>query len=460
MANQGPVNEDRSLFATRRDGSRWWAELAEGLLWPKLAAVITLALRPARVGLALVMLVAIGLLGRVPLVWLPSDDQGPLATFLARAEAAAAVLTQGLLRLDFPRFAVGAAALVLDAPVSTARAYPWSLAAISLPILLIVGVLGGALSRSAATEFARGERTPWTAALAFALSRAPSFLGALSTPILASLTLGGVVAVAGWALLSLPWVQVAGALAYGVALVVMFIAVVLALGYALGFPLLVPALACEGTDAIDAIQRAYAYVLGRPLRLIAYSAVLLSLIVALVATTSLVLRATASATYAASTALTSPDVAALVRDAAAHDRTDGTRRATNSATASSQGPASPKRVDDLIYRAPSSPSPSGTASASSNPDANRDAKPSASARATSAILAFWNNILTLLVGAVAISAFFSGSSVLYLLLREVNDGQDHTELWTPERSAGFGSRAGEVPAPPSRGGPAASEDLA
>jgi hypothetical protein len=450
------VNEDRSLFATRRDGSRWWAELADGLLWPKLAAVITLALRPARVGIALVMLVAVGLLGRVPLVWLPAGDQGPLATFLARAEAAGAVLTQGLLNIDIPRFAAGAAALVLDAPVATARAYPWSLAAIALPLLLVVGVLGGALSRSAATEFARGERTPWTTALAFAISRALSFLGALATPILASLALGGVVAVAGWALLSLPWVQVAGALAYGVALLVMFIAVVLALGYALGFPLLVPALACEGTDAIDAIQRAYAYVLGRPLRLIAYSAVLLSLIVALVATTSLVLRATASATYAASTALTSTDVTTLVRDAAAQDRTDDARRATNSASRTSQGQTPPKRVDDLLYRAPSSTTPGAT----TTPAAAPDAKPSASARATSAIIEFWNSLLALLVGAVAISAFFSGSSLLYLLLREVNDGQDHTELWTPERTAGFGSRAGEVPAPPSRGGPAASEDLA
>ena len=43
----------------------------------------------------------------------------------------------------------------------------------------------------------------------------------------------------------------------------------------MGFPLLVPAVAAENCDAADAMQRAYAYVLNRPLHLLGYSIVAL-----------------------------------------------------------------------------------------------------------------------------------------------------------------------------------------
>ena len=50
-----------------------------------------------------------------------------------------------------------------------------------------------------------------------------------------------------------------------------------ALLHLIALPMIVPALSIEGTDAFDAIQRCYAYVIGRPIRYFLY-AILLTLV--------------------------------------------------------------------------------------------------------------------------------------------------------------------------------------
>src|SRR5678816_797949 len=48
-------------------------EFAGGLMWPRLLESARLALRPARLGLAAVMLVLIGLIGQIPWLWLKDE---------------------------------------------------------------------------------------------------------------------------------------------------------------------------------------------------------------------------------------------------------------------------------------------------------------------------------------------------------------------------------------------------
>ncbi len=47
------------------------------------------------------------------------------------------------------------------------------------------------------------------------------------------------------------------------------------------------------------------------------------------------------------------------------------------------------------------------------------------------IVNFWTGALELLIGALLTSFYFTASTLLYLLLRRICDGQDVAELWTP-----------------------------
>lgn len=415
----------RTLFASTREGAQWWTELFETLLWPKLASAWTLAFRPARIGLGVVLLILVALLARVPTLWLEKGDSGPLYVYYTQAVAGAGKAVTGVINLSFPLFIDGIAQAAAQAPIAAVKHDAWSTAAVAIPLLALVAIFGGAISRMAATEFARGERISWTAALAFALRRGVAFTSTLASPLLGALIIAGIIAIAGWALLSIGWVQVAGAVLYGLALLLILGAVLLLVGYVFGFPLLIPALACEGTDAIDAIQRTYAYVLGRPVRLIAYTLLSLAMMVALLAVVGGIGSAAITATAVATTTLTNDTVTEAVRSEV-------------------PGLTKPKpiSVDSIIL---------GTA-----PPAEQDF--GKSLNTTKDIIAFWHNVVALLVAGIGVSYFFSSSTVLYLILREINDGQDHTELWTPGRSAGFGSRKGaiaEIAAPTGAG-----EDLA
>lgn len=415
----------RTLFASTREGAQWWTELFETLLWPKLASAWTLAFRPARIGLGVILLILVALLAQAPTLWLPAGDNGPLYAFYKRAIEGAGMAVKGVTNLNVSLFVDGVAQIAFTAPAAAVRHDAWSTAVVAIPLFALIAIFGGAISRMAATEFARGERISWTAALAFSLRRGVAFTCTLASPLLGALIVAGIIAVAGWALLSLGWVQVGGAVFYGLALLLMLGAVLLLVGYVFGFPLLIPALACEGTDAIDAIQRTYAYVLGRPVRLIAYTLLSIAMMVALLAVVGGIGSAAISATAIATTTLTNDTV------------TDAVRSEVPGLTK-----PKPVSIDSIILRSGPPPAPDFGKSLNTTKD----------------IIGFWHNVVALLVAGIGVSYFFSSSTVLYLILREINDGQDHTELWTPGRSAGFGSRKGTVT---ELGAPAGSgEDLA
>lgn len=351
-------------------------DLLEDLLWPTLLRAVPLALRPERIGLALFALVVVWLIGALPTAW---SDNPNLAQFLFdRFGGALAALWGSIVAtvLGEPT-SLGTAAgrLVADVPIELVRTYPVSGVVLFVAMLLVVAVAGGAIARMAACDLAQGVLLTWPEALGFALSR----FGALATAVLGPILVVGVLmlalAVGGWILFSWPVLGLVGAALYVLFLLGALLVVVLVALYLLGWPMLLPAVACEGTDGIDAIQRAFAYVIGRPLRLVLYAAILI--LTGLVAWT--VVRIAGEATVAVSAWLAS----AWLGESAATPLLD-----------------------------PSAPADGARA-------------------AIATMVRFWSAVVMLIVAAFALSYACCASTCLYLLLRRVNDGQEISELWMP-----------------------------
>ncbi len=93
------------------------------------------------------------------------------------------------------------------------------------------------------------------------------------TPFLILLAIGVLIALAGL-VGAIPWI---GELIVGVLFIVFlvggFVVMLLLLGILGGFNLLYPTIAVEGSDAFDAMSRSFAYVYARPWRLLFYSVV-------------------------------------------------------------------------------------------------------------------------------------------------------------------------------------------
>lgn len=156
--------------------------------------------------------------------------------------------------------------------------------------------LGGAIARIAAVEIAKDERMEIAEALRYAGANYKAFFWApLSVLIgiaffalcnagaglllrgvhfafdnrvldLESPFLDGLAHAASWTLL---------VLGFPLALLSGFLIVLLALGLMGGWPLMIPAMAAEGTDAFDSVSRSFSYVFARPWRYLAQHAVLL-----------------------------------------------------------------------------------------------------------------------------------------------------------------------------------------
>lgn len=379
-------------------------DFAAGLMWPRLLESARLALRPARLGLALVMLVLVGLIGQIPWLWLKGEREGwskhwggPLGLADDRASTALSQIAHGVVSLNHLEVWHGLGHLFIDMPRDVVVAYPWSTLAICVPALLVWTVGGGAISRMTATEFSLDRGIGWTKGLAFAIGKVWSLFFAVAAPLLVVGLIVGVLAVGGLVLLGIPGVRVVGAVFFALALLGGAAAVIIFVAYLLGLPMLVPSVACEGTDAIDAIQRTYAYVTGRPLRLILYWAVLIveaavvTLVLAVLA--GWVIELTA---WASSLMLRQP-------------------------------------MQDALNELARAGTPSDESLAGGGQ------------RAAVHIVAFWLQVPLLLVASFVVSFWYSAGTTLYLLMRQGCDGQDVGELWTPGMIAGTHSpvEAGE-----------------
>jgi hypothetical protein len=294
-------------------------------------------------------------------------------------------VVQGVIHISPAGVFNGFADLFLHAPVALWRDHKAFTIIYGIVMLLTIAIGGGAISRMAACETAGEQRLRMIEAWQFAMVNWPRLVLAPLFPPLLAAVIAIVIIVLG-VLMTVPVLDVVGGALYGLALLLGFVIAFLILGYAVGFPLLIPAVACENCDAADAQQRAYAYVLSRPLHLLGYGitgVVGLALgyvLIAFVAATMLNFTAALFSTLTGNSAMAFAGGFGLF-DLGQHIAPEIHPRWHNASAAW--------------------------------------------------FIGLWQMLVIALVAAYVFAYVFSASTIGYLLMRKACDGQDIEEIWMP-----------------------------
>lgn len=294
-------------------------------------------------------------------------------------------IIQGSLSFSLPGMYAGLGDIFYRTPIALWKVDKAFTIVFGLFLLMVLAIGGGALSRMAATQIAGQERLRVRTALGFSVYNWRRFLFALLLPVLLALIIAGIIILIG-VLMAVPWLDIIGGAVYGLALALGFVFAFLLFGFAAGFSLLVPAVAVENCDPGDAMQRAFAYVVNRPLHLLWYffialiGLVLGYLVVAFIA--SVMLNITAESFGALNN---HPAIAA----AGGFSILDLTRE-----------------THPVFFE-------------------------TWHAAAAGWLTHLWEVVIACLVFGYIFVYYYSASTVIYLLMRRAADGQDIEEIWRP-----------------------------
>jgi hypothetical protein len=140
-------------------------------------------------------------------------------------------------------------------------------------IAVVVCISGGAICRSAALEFARGEKPGLTESLGFGLKK---FKSLITAPlVLTAITAGfGAVVYLTGLIGNIPYAgELFIALTLAAALVFGLLTLLFLIGSIAGANLIFPVIAYEGSDGYDAISRSFCYVYTHPWWMFCYTAI-------------------------------------------------------------------------------------------------------------------------------------------------------------------------------------------
>ncbi len=171
----------------------------------------------------------------------------------------------GVIQSVFRFFTVG--------PLWLLTQHPLYFMIFGLYFLMLWAIFGGAISRIAAVHVARDEKMSIRSALKFSVSKFLSFLFAPIIPLIIVVVVGLVVSI-GALIGNIPFLGpiIVGALFF-LALAAGFVMALVLLGLVGGFNLMYPTIAVEGSDSFDAISRSFSYLYARPWRLAFYTVV-------------------------------------------------------------------------------------------------------------------------------------------------------------------------------------------
>lgn len=205
-----------------------------------------------------------------------SGTDGPFITFLRYEVQQMNNMGLSVIQLNIIGALASAADLLVTGPMWLLKNHPLLAAIWLIWFMVIWSVFGGAIARIAAVHVARDEKMSVRSALRFSISKVLSFAFAPIIPLLIVLATAVVVAVVGWILLHIPWIGpiLVGALLF-LALGAGFVMTLVLLGTIGGLNMMFPTVAVEGSDSFDAISRSFSYVYARPWRLLFYSLVAL-----------------------------------------------------------------------------------------------------------------------------------------------------------------------------------------
>jgi hypothetical protein len=307
------------------------------------------------------------------------------------------------------------------------------------PVLLTVWLtLLAGISRLTACEVAQGRFLSWWEGLAFAAARWKSILGAAVGPLIAVWLIVVGLAALGWVALSWPWLNIVGAVFYFALLAAgLFAAGILAV-FLLGHNLLIPAIVCEGADAIDAVQRAFAYTLARPVRLAIYLLLgLISLVVVIGILSTITMWGIDFAARGATAFMPRPatNEGRTYDPPARRSVWEGTRSALeDSGLGMRFAPTDPYAMFQATPDRSAVARPFGVAAEPtrpSTPSPDSAGELTRTYHAAAHVVRFWTLIPLVALAGAAVSCGVSVMTVVYLAIRRVCDGQDISEVWWP-----------------------------
>ena len=272
-------------------------------------------------------------------------------------------------------------ALVWDLP-REAIAISWGFACY-LVLLFTLGMasIGVVLARMNALDLSEASAPTLAQARAWGAAVRPSAVGAILVPLLG---MGACIAVAALpALLGLvPVVGLVGALFFGASLLLGILAIVIGASVTVALPFVIPAVACDAADAVEAPQRALASVLSRPIHAVLHLALGLVAVVLAVAATDVVVSCGFDAAVSAWTAV---DDGQAIR------------------SVGRMVPFEPWRDSAAVGL--------GTIDA-----------------AQAWLLGFWRTIASALIGAAALSTIIAACTRAWLLQRQASEGQHPADI--------------------------------
>jgi hypothetical protein len=298
-----------------------------------------------------------------------------------------------------------------DAPVWAIKKHPVFFGICFLWMLAVWAIFGGAIARIAAVHVARDEKISIRQALRFSTAKFLSFFSAPLIPLLIMLLICLVMAAGGLLTVILPFV---GPILVGVGFILFliggFLVTLVFFGWVGGSGLMYPTIAVEGSDSFDAISRSFSYLYARPWKLAFYAAVGLlygSICFIFVRFFLFVLlriteRATGAWIYARETATGTP-------------------------------------VFNVMF-----PAPRGTQFLSHWPNFF-DLGPGQSVGAL--FIWLWVSLVVGMLGACAISFYFSAGTIIYMLLRNDVDATEMDDVYIDQPDEEFNETAPAPTAP-------------
>jgi hypothetical protein len=216
----------------------------------------------------------LGLTGGEPSPLHRGKPRGIFITFFDFEVEQVNTVTQGVLAWEWGVVGAATCNFVVTGPAWLLTWHPLYFFLFGVWFLLTWSIFGGAISRIAAVHVARDEKISVRQAVRFSLNKLLSFIFAPLIPVLILLVIGVVIAACGWVLFHIPILgPIVAAVLFFLALIAGLVMTLVLLGLAGGFNLMYPTVAVEGSDSFDAISRSFSYVFARPWRMLFYTAV-------------------------------------------------------------------------------------------------------------------------------------------------------------------------------------------
>jgi hypothetical protein len=274
--------------------------------------------------------------------------------------------------------------IVFTIPATAFRDHPLLTALIGVLLAFSLALFGGAIARLDALDTGLGQKTTAWIGIEYAWAHISIFLQALLLPLFLVAVLAGLAALIGIPF-NIPYLDVIGAIIYGIAIIFGIIATVLMIGFGVMCPMLIGAIAVERVDVGDALQRAWGTLFNRPAH------VALMLVVALIS-------------FAVGLALL--DLVAVVSMKFAAESWGGIIQGE-----ALRGAGSIQLLDFTFTQTPDITT--GRASAAS------------------ALLGFWETLVVSIVVGYVFSWFATLGSRFFLAMRYLVDRQSTAVIWVP-----------------------------